>query len=291
MAERGEPLDPRLPEARRHLERCAECQRFLQDERTLVARLKNLPSQEAPAHLRERVRTAIEAERSGRPSREAWEVDAASPEEGDPPPFAAAARSGQREPRHARRPTSGALATAAILVLGLAGGWLVAQAFGGPEEGGRIPGASPDARQAASAPIEGFVRQAVQEERLLTSDPTQVASFIWRELGLQFSPSSYEGFELVGVEICVWEEKRGAVVMYQRMGQVLYHFVLADDADVVRTEPRLSLAAPERWQGARPSVAVWAGDDREEALVGNLEPAALLALVRTARGQDRGVSS
>lgn len=279
----GEP-DPHLPEACRHLERCTECQRFLRHERRLVARLRSLALEEAPGHLRDRVQAALQAE---------WSAGARASGPSDPAPPSGRPEGGEVTGRKTKpqfagpwpnRPT----AVAASFVLGLSGGWLLAGVVGGPGDARGPSGvATEDVGEAISPSIEGFVQQAVQDTRRLTSNSARVTAFIWDELGVDFSPPGYAGFDLVGVEFCVWGDKKGAVVMYQRMGQVLYHFVLANDEETGPREPRLSAATPERWEGEEhPSVAVWGTEQLQEALVGNLDPTTILSFASTAREDE-----
>lgn len=256
--------DHMVVEARRHVESCRDCQRLLARDRLLRDRIRAIPLPPAPPRVRERVFSALAEERHRRdPRTEAAEGDGRR-----------RAGPGRLFPWSTLRSLGAAAAVAALLM----GGWFLLDDRGSSGTG---PVAHPDVLPGIQL-VEDFVREAVEAERIVTSDPAEVTEFLHRELGMRLSPLTFDGFQLVGAEICIWEEKRGAVILYVRNGQMLYHYVVEGEDPSFRS-PRLSGSAPARWSGETPpSVAVWSSGLREEALVGSLSPASLLAVVNEA---------
>lgn len=272
--ERPKVAETEVVEAWRHVDFCPDCRAFLRRDEMLRRRLGELRLPAAPSEVRERVFQALAEER---------ERGARNPE----PPEVAEADGGDgradRVPGLSSRPAAvRVLAAAAVLTALFLGGRLLIDAPPGPD---RIADGPTAGEEATPAPgevrfVEDFVRRAMPESRIVSSDPAEVSLFIAREVGLPVRPHDFEGFQLLGAEICVVEEKRGAVIFYERNGQVLYHFLVHHD-DVTPLAPELTEARPHRWEGsADPSVAIWSAGSVDEALVGDVSPEALVAMAR-----------
>ena len=247
-----------LLEARQHVEACESCQDYLALDAALLDGYRTVPRILAPPGLRERVFDVLAQER-----------------------LAAT----QREPRPSvplRQPLSrwGALAlgvAAFLVVVSLAGRSPV-----DPSSSVQTQVAAPAAEEGAAF-VDDFLRRAVQAEHLGTSDPGEVAEFLQRELGIAVAmPLDAPDFDLAGVEICIVEGVRGAVIMYKQNGVVLYHYVIPKPGEG-EAEPSLSTASPPQWAGstASPSVVTWATQGgMQQALVSDLPPEDLLAIAR-----------
>ncbi|MEX2531857.1 MAG: hypothetical protein WD960_13900 [Gemmatimonadota bacterium] len=253
--ERPKPADDRLVAARRHVDDCAECWAFLKGDRELRERLGSMTLPPAPPQLRERIYAALARERASS-DRDERGAEIRSTRESRVRHFAAAA---------------------AIIVFLVVGGWLAVGS--GPSSGG--DGLAPAATAPAGGEVEGFVQYAVPEERLPSTDPLLVSGFLVRELALPFQPREFEGFDLQGAEICVKDWKRGALLLYERDGALLFHYVLQVEG-AQASEPTLSEATPEEWPGRPgPSAVVWSSPGVEQALVADLPAGELLGLARS----------
>jgi hypothetical protein len=275
--ERPKAADERLVAARRHVDECAECRTFLKWDLELRERLGSIVLPAAPASLRERVYQALARERAALDPEDRDGGGHADRDGGGPED-----RDGRRaDPRVALRsrvaPFAVAVAVSAFLFVG---GWL---AFGSDlaPGGDGVPSSAGSPVGADQGEVEGFVRYAVQDVYLASSDPLAVSGFIVRELALPFQPREFHGFDLLGAEICVKDWKRGAVLMYERDGALLFHYVLQVQG-ARAGEPTLSEATPEEWPGRPgPSAVVWSSPGTEQALVADLPAGELLTLARS----------
>jgi anti-sigma factor RsiW len=279
--ERPRVAGEEVVEARRHVDGCAACQDFLSMDQELRDRLRDLPKPQAPREVRERVFEALAEERARAGKDAGRQVD-----DGDSVHYPEPAPSRPRRPYPLpfRSTVVQALGMAAALVGLFLGGWYLAEragVLGGPAD-------APTAREAP--PVEGdevrfveaFVREAVPDGRITSSDPEAVSAYLARELGMSLEPLAFEGFRLMGAEVCVLEGKRGAVLFYERNGQVLYHFVIEHD-EVTASPPTPSAATPRRWAGSTPpAVVIWSAGVRDEALVGDVPGDGLLAMAQAA---------
>ncbi len=275
------PEEPRVAEeevveARRHVESCPRCQEFLRADRFLRERMASLELPSAPPELRERVFQALALERARRSDEE-------TTERGDPG-------------RDDRDDTSVLVSRGAVSpVRKLAVAAAVVALFGSAWHfgGGLLPVAGPTVstpynvqEEPYHTPVEHFVRAAVQERTIDSSDPDAVARFFSRELGLHLRPQEFEGFRLVGAEVCVLEDKRGGVLIYERNGKRLYHYVL-NHPEVVPRELRPTSARPLRMAGTEPIGAVlWSHGSYDEALVAPLPSDELMDLASQATPTD-----
>lgn len=266
--ERPKAADERLVEARRHVDECAECRTFLKWDQELRERLGSIVLPSAPAMLRERVYEALARERAS--------LDHEGRDRGDhkvPDGRGADLRAALRS-RIA--PLAVAVAVSAFLFVG---GWLTFGSDVSPGGDG-VPSSASAPRGSDQGEVEGFVRYAVQDAHLASSDPLTVSGFLVRELALPYRPREFNGFDLFGAEICVKDWKRGAVLMYERDGALLFHYILQVEG-ARASDPSLSEAVPEEWPGRPgPSAVVWSTPGVEQALVADVPSGELLALAR-----------
>lgn len=261
--EKPRAADEAVVAARQHVEECPSCREFLDADRRWTERLHSVELPPAPPELRERIYETLAFERARANPELRAEL--------------AGGRSGVRAPWRA---STGVTVSAAVVLIGggllLAGGPQRAPAPMGPESFQPVP--------VGAGFVEDFVRRAVQQERIVSSDPAAINRFLVRELGMPFRPHDFEGFRLVGAEICIVDAKRGVVILYERDGQTLYHYVLR--VQQAETRPPLpSQVVPAEWPGrSGPSVIVWSSGSVQEALVGDLPEGRLLAFARGAGG-------
>jgi len=254
-------VDQRVLEAREHLEQCEGCRDHLSMDGALLHAFRSVPAVRAPAEVRERIFDALARERTA----QGW-------------------ASAEREERigHRRGTAATFLFMAALLVLSFVSLWGLANR---PLQD---PGPRGSGWSAADgdAFVEDFLRRAVQEEHIGTSDPAEASRFLTRQLGIPLSlPMTLPGFDLSGVEICIVEGVRGAVVMYKRDGQVLYHYLVPRGRGGAQ-EPVLSRATPPGWSGQPyPSVVIWGSEDVQQALVSDLPPDQLMEMAQALTGQ------
>ncbi len=241
----------RVEDARKHVEGCPACQDYLAQDEVLVAAYDRLRGTKAPRELRERVFNAIARERSG---------------QADPLPA--------RESRVAR--IGGALreraragwAVATVGVLALASGIVITRA---------TTIASVDASGAAF--VEDYLRRAVGQEQIHSSDPATVRQWLTRELGLPLQPLVAAGLELEGAEICLLEGRRGAMILYRMGGTRISHYLVPREG-VGPREPAVG-AGGTGADGMVPPLVTWSTPSVEQALVGEIGSEQLLALART----------
>lgn len=136
----------------------------------------------------------------------------------------------------------------------------------------------PARTSAANAFVEDYMRLAVREDHVVTTDPAVVRQFILRELGAHVEPLAEDGFAIAGAEVCLLDGHRGAVIRYQtELGMVTYYVI-----PVRGIEPRRPGIA-ERPGGGRTNVVTWADRGMERALVGPLPADSLLDLAKRTR--------
>lgn len=254
-------VDQRVLEAREHLDRCESCRDYLSLDTALLKAFRSVPPLRAPANVRERIFDALARERTA----QAW-----VPREREVPT------------RHRRGAAATFLFLAALLVLSFVS---LRGFIHGPLEDRDLAGPGWSAAN-GGAFVEDFLRRAVQEEHIGTSDPAEAARFLTRQLGIPLSlPVALPGFDLSGVEVCIVEGVRGAVVMYKRDGQVLYHY-LVPRARGTAQEPALSSATPPGWSGQPyPSVVIWGSEEVQQALVSDMPPEQLMEMAQALTGQ------
>jgi hypothetical protein len=241
-------------EARSHVEDCPACQRALAYDATLLSAFDRLREEALPLALRERVLDLLARTRTFGGSSSARRNDA-------------------WYRRHlVAFATLGAAAVAALSAVVV----LMdrpAQAEFGPMGAGV---------READAFIEDYVRRAVREDHIATSDPSLVVRFLARELGLVVGLVDMEGYDLEGAEVCLLEGRRGAMVVYRRADRIVSFYVLPRSGGAA-APPRVRSAVPAP-AGTGASVVTWASTDAEFALVGPVNPGELLAAARGATG-------
>ena len=231
--------------AREHVRRCPACVHYFAQDRRLLEALDELRARRAPRHVREKILDTLARERTG---------DSASR------PLPTPAR--QRRPfgrRTALALFSGVGAVAAV-AWGLAG---TARATPG------VPGA---------ALAEDYVRRAVAEQHLVTENPREVAQFLMRELGIQAGPLPRSELHIEGVEICLIDGRRGALIVYRLEGRRVSHYLIPRALGPDR-DPALAHSDPTGGVATIPVLA-WASGAVEHALVGEFPVETLLRLAR-----------
>ncbi len=129
--------------------------------------------------------------------------------------------------------------------------------------------------------VEDYLRRAVAGDFIETSAPAEVTRFLQRELGLRLEPLRAHGLKLMRAEICLLEGRRGAMIQYERDGAVVSHYLIPRD-DAVERAPALALSSTDRGASEMP-VVTWAGGRVEQALVGEIDSDALLAIANEQR--------
>ncbi len=240
------PERPRLAEAevleaRQHVQGCPACESYFEQDRALLDAYDRASQERAPQILRERVFDALARERS---------------------------KGLALAPPTRRVPRRWALAAAASMVGLLAGGF--AASFGngpeGPSDGGLF--------------AEDYLRRAVAEERIVSSDAAEVSRFLTRELGRPIRPLEVAGLTLIGAEICLIEGRRGAMIQYVEDGQRISHYLIPREGTRRRDPEPASMWGSSNAGG--PSLITWATPEIEQALVGELSQGHLIELARSA---------
>jgi anti-sigma factor RsiW len=126
--------------------------------------------------------------------------------------------------------------------------------------------------------VEDYLRRAVGQHHLITSDPDEVRRFLVRELGIEVSPLRTSGLELQRVEICLLEGRRGAMIVYAKGDASVSHYVVPR-SDTQPRQPTLSKPTDPVLSGSLP-VVTWSTEALEQALVGDLASGELLEIAR-----------
>ena len=243
------PERPRLAaeavlEARLHVESCEACQGYFEQDRLLLDVYDRVSRQRTPRRVRERVFDSLARERArtlGVPDN----ADAGVP-------------SFTR-----RRWALAAVSSIAALFVVALGSFLVERSAS-QEEAGLF--------------VEDYLRRAVGEDRIITSDPNEISRFLTRELGLPITPMEVDGLRLAGAEICLLDGRRGAMISYIEDGREISHYVVPKSGAVQREPAVFSQLASGGAAG--PSVITWATPQVEQALVGEVAPDRLMELAR-----------
>ena len=245
-AERPKLVGEEVQEARAHVEACPDCRDFFAQDRALLEVFERIRTESAPREVRERVFDALARTRA--------ESSRLAP------------RAGLRGRRRMWSLLGGVGALAAA-----SGAALMIAVADRP--------IGPDARPSEGAVfVEDYLRRAVGQDHIVTSDPDEVARFLTRELGLSLRPMRVAGLELERAEICLLEGQRGALVVYKLNGAVISHYLIPRAGTEVRA-PALS-ARPEGAVGVELPVVTWSTPLLEQALVGDVSADRLLRLAR-----------
>ena len=171
------PERPRLAEAevleaRRHLQGCPSCESYFAQDRSLLDAYERAGKERAPQILRERVFDALARERA----------------KGLVSAVAEAPAGVEGQPR--RNVSRRWILAAAASVAGLMAGGFAASLRNVPDglnDGGLF--------------AEDYLRRAVSQERIVSSDAAEIGRFLTRELGRAIRPLQVAGLRLTGAEI------------------------------------------------------------------------------------------
>ena len=258
------PERPRLAEAevleaRRHVQGCPACKSYFAQDRTLLEAYDRASQGRAPQVLRERVFDALARERS--------KGLGITPAEGTDASAVAVASGGVEAP--APRPVSRRwMLIAAASVAGLLAGGsvvLLQSVLEAPNDGGLF--------------AEDYLRRAVAQERIVSSDPFEASRFLTRELGRPISPLRLAGLRLSSAEICLMEGRRGAMIQYVEDGREILHYLIPREV-TERRDPEPASAWSSNSNTGAPALITWATPDIEQALVGEVPAAHLMELAR-----------
>ncbi len=238
--ERPRLAEPEVLEARRHVQACPACESYFAQDHSLLEAYERASRERAPQALRERVFDALARERSKGLGLTATR-------------------------QVSRRWFLAAAASVAGLV---AGGTVVSlrNTSDHLDDGGLF--------------AEDYLRRAVAQEKIVSSDAAEVARFLTRELGRSISPLQFAGLELIGAEICLIEGRRGAMIQYVEDGHEISHYLIPQEG-TPRREPELSSTFSPGTVGG-PVLITWATPEIEQALVGEIPEARLMELARNA---------
>ena len=239
------PERPRLcgddvVEARRHVDSCEECQGYFAQDRLLLDAYGRIQRTEAPRRAREAVFDALAKERRLR---------------------IAGLRAKVGGPR-----------MWAIQLAAIAG--LVGLAV----TGARVARSPADSEIQSTPFIEDYLRRAVGEDQIVSSDPVEVAHFLTRELGVPLAPLEARELQVERAEICLLEGRRGAMIVYRVNGRVVNHYVLPRPEGEASSPARSSREAVGATGPGGPMVVTWASATLEQALVGELSESELIRL-------------
>jgi anti-sigma factor RsiW len=242
------PERPRLAEAevleaRRHVQGCAACESYFAQDRVLLEAFDRASQERAPQILRERVFDALARER--------------------------ARGLGLRPTRPTRQVSRRWILAAAASVAGLlAGGSVVflRSVTESPNDGGLF--------------AEDYLRRAVAQEKLVSSDAAEISRFLTRELGRPIMPLQLAGLHLASAEVCLIEGRRGAMIQYIENGRKISHYLIPQEGTPAR-DPALSSTFGTGGIGG-PALITWATPEIEQALVGEAPQARLMELARNA---------
>jgi anti-sigma factor RsiW len=239
------PEGPRLAEAdvlevRQHVQGCPACESYFAQDRSLLEAYERAKQERAPQILRERVFDALARERSR--------------------------DFGLTPPRHVSRRWF--VAVAASVAGLLAGGSLVSLRN------------VPDALNDGGLFAEDYLRRAVAQERIVSSDVDEVSRFLTRELGRSIMPLQLAGLDLTSAEICLIEGRRGAMIQYVEDGRKISHYLIPQEG-TPRRDPDASTTFNADNIGG-PALITWATPEIEQALVGEVPEARLMELARNA---------
>lgn len=239
------PERPRLMEgdvarAKAHVDTCPECIAYFEQDRALLEAYDRARRERAPAELRERVFDALAMSR--------WTSE----------------RERDLSGKARRYLIAGVLAVAGLVaVLALPGG-------DAPVAVER-PGDN-----AAGIFAEDFLRRAVAQDHIVTSDPNDVQRFLQRELGMHVAPLRLAGLDLERAEICLIEGRRGALIVYKRDGRAISHYLVPRSGAQAQAPTVVDFR--DGPSGAPMPVVIWSSPEVEQALVGEVAAEELLRI-------------
>lgn len=237
--------------AREHIEDCADCQEYFRQDRHLLDAYCTLREERAPRRIRERVFDSLARERAGNLTAEVN-------------------RAAQLGPGSLALPRW-MVATAASLVL--------LSALGTTAMWMNRPSARPATGELF---VDDYLRRAVGQDNIVTSDPAEISRFLVKELGLLITPLQIEGLRLAGAEVCFLDGRRGAMIRYRQNGHEVTHYLIPREGVEERAPRRLGILPGGFEDQAAPSVITWATPSIEQALVGAVSAERLMSIARKA---------
>jgi len=127
---------------------------------------------------------------------------------------------------------------------------------------------------------EDYLRRAVAEERIESSDAGEVSRFLTRELGRPIQLLQLAGLRVTSAEICLIEGRRGAMIQYVQDGREISHYLIPRDGTQQR-DPEPASAWSSDTSGG-PALITWATPQIEQALLGEVPVDHLMELARNA---------
>jgi hypothetical protein len=131
--------------------------------------------------------------------------------------------------------------------------------------------------------VQDYLRRAVGQDHIETSDASEVRRFLERELGLRFDPIQLAGLDLTRAEICLLEGRRGAMIVYKTGKSEITHYVVPRE-DAVRRAPALSTRSGA--SAADMPVVTWATPHVEQALMGEVSSDQLIQIAQQGSSFD-----
>jgi hypothetical protein len=245
--ERPKLVGQEVAAARSHVDECPECEEYFEQDRQLLDAYSKIREDKAPLEVREGVFDALSEAR--------WGL-LRTQHDGESQPVAVHG--------WARRATAPLLVVAGLVVI----------ALGTLEPG--ISGADVAASDDPAVFVADYLRRAVGQDHIETSDPDEIVRFLQRELGMALRPLERDGLVLERAEICLLEGRRGAMIVYKQDGAAISHYLVPR----VGTRSRAPSVSDARTGpgGAELPVVTWSSDEVEQALVGEVGADKLLRL-------------
>lgn len=228
-----------------HAERCSKCAAWIQLDRRMAQLIREtFPRDPAPQEVRERVYSALARERAGAP--------------------AGVRRWRRRGPR----------ASLAVLSLAAALTLVAIATLEIVRPGG--------ARQPGTVFVEDYLRKMVETEEIVSSDPTAVAAFLTRELGVPIRPPVVPGAELKAAEICLVGGRRGALLKYTMGGRELSYYAVRGEGRLAGPKPSVQTVEFASAKALR--LVLWSDGEFDHAVLSDLPPDYLLTFAHAAGG-------
>ncbi|MDH3207081.1 MAG: hypothetical protein OEO79_10735 [Gemmatimonadota bacterium] len=123
---------------------------------------------------------------------------------------------------------------------------------------------------------EDYLRRAVGQDMIVSSDPREVRRFLQRELGRSLGPMQLAGLEVERAEICLINGRRGALIVYKSGGGSISHYLVPSEGLKARAPSVADYHTGPA--GDRMPLVTWATPELEQALVGEVRPEELLRI-------------
>lgn len=252
------PERPRLVErdvaaARDHVRGCEACSDYFEQDRALLDLYDRIRSVPAPQAVRERVFDAL--------ARARWDARTESDRPSAP---AAPSAATSRLRRFGVWPAVMVAALATVLFVELR--------------------SSPSSVEDGDVFVEDYLRRAVGQDHIETTDPAEVTRFLERELGVRVEPIRLAGLDVTRAEICLLEGRRGAMIVYKHDGAEVSHYLVPRERTDARA-PAIAQPVGDRSAADMP-VVTWATPNVEQALVGGVDADQLLQIAARGSSED-----